>query len=494
MKGALGGLVLGIVAVICLVVLLQWTDPAVSAAREARIERAEAQATALAPLWLVVTRSLVVRLGVAGTVLLIGGAWELVLWLRLRRKLVYPQHALYPAVMVEPVWPLLGPGDLIRVRLPVNEERSQVVAALTNGTLDRLPAGGVRAVLNPPKGEEMLPVSDGNRLLSAGEAVAIDLVTHPHALLVGQTGSGKSTATRYLLTQMAERYPCEFVICEPGGVDWNTAAAAWTEAGIAAAIKAVYGEMVRRLDLLREADRSHANELGLRYVVLVVEEMEAVLDDLGDLSREAQRRTRVRLRQIARMGRKAGIPLVAVTQAARTDVFDSHVRTNLAEVWLFRNSQTTAEMFRVKGVQLPGLGQGMAYSLRHQAMVQFPLVRARPLLRLSPLYHQRLTPPDLDDIARGEVIEGEVIDEVGAVVGRTVATAATGEMGSVEAVATVARGELIEGGRRPTAAEAERMRAYFRQVGSKSAVCRRFYGYKDGPVWGFVVDALEGRI
>jgi hypothetical protein len=231
-------------------------------------------------------------------------------------------------------------------------------------------------------------------------------------------------------------------------------------------------------------------------VVLVVEEMEAVLDDLGDLDRSAQKATRIRLRQIARMGRKAGCALVAVTQAARTDVFDSHVRTNLANVFLFRNGQTTAEMFRVK-VDLPGLAQGMAYSLQHGAMVQFPRMTTRPDLKMSRLYNERFDKPDLKRVAEEEVIDAEVIDADGAVVAGTVATvgtATTGQMGAFQTVATVpeANGQLPK--RMPTPVEAAAMRAHYDRTKSQSAVCRRFYGYKDAAVWDWVSKALRSEI
>ncbi len=496
-RNAIGGLVIGICVLALALLLLNWFDPASTDAREARIERAEAQARVLAPLWLVVKQGLLVAAGVAGVVLLVGGSWEFVLWLRLRRKLVFPQHALYPAIVDEPfrlpfgVRVLGGPGeDPVRVRPPVNEDKAQIVAALTNGTLDRLPAGAVRPIINPPKGEEMLPAPEPAGLLTAGEAVDVDLVTRPHWLLVGQTGSGKSTAARFVLAEMGRRYPCEFIICEPGGVDWNTAAAAWSEAGIAEAVKRVHDEMRLRLDRLREADKSHVRELGdVRYLVLVVEEMEAVLDDLGDLNKDAQKKTRIRLRQVARMGRKAGVALVAVTQAARTDVFDSHVRTNLANVFLFRNGQTTAEMFRIKGVELPGLPEGKAYSMAHGNLVQFPRVTERPALRVSSLYNERTSPPDLR-----RVVEGDVLDEDGDVVAGTVATVATdttGETRSFQSVATVAD-RLPK--RRPTPDEAAAMRAHYARTHSHSATCVRFYGYKDKAVWDWVAMALRGQI
>ena len=89
--------------------------------------------------------------------------------------------------------------------------------------------------------------------------------------------------------------------------------------------------------------------------------------------------TIVSLRNIARMGRKCGIILVAVTQSGTTDLLDGHMRRNFGNVLLFRSEHTIPEMWRLKGVKLSDLPPGAAYSVRHSAVVNFPLT-ARPVL------------------------------------------------------------------------------------------------------------------
>ena len=54
--------------------------------------------------------------------------------------------------------------------------------------------------------------------------------------------------------------------------------------------------------------------------------------------------------------------------------------------------------------------------------------------------------------------------------------------------------DRLERGMRPNPAQATAMREHYRRTGSKSAVCFRFYGYKNGDAWGYVMDALEGRL
>lgn len=407
MKQTGTALALGIVALLLIVVLLNWTDPGQAELRAERTQAALEQARELAPLWLAVKRALLAALAISGlsiaALLLVTAVVaalstpNLVRITWVRSWLVKPGRygAQYPALATPD-----GQGH-IRIVDPVGDPMAQRVAALTTGLAPdvRLQGSAVRQVLRQDDPQHMLPdESAALEVEPAQSALRIDPVEKPHWLIVGQTGSGKSTATRYIMAQLAASYRVEFVIAEPGGIDWNMAASAVTQLGIAEAIRAVYVEFERRQQILREADVAHISRLTggerMPYVYLVVEEMEAVLDDLKVTDRLLQQETLINLRQIARMGRKPGIGLIAVTQAARTDVFDSHVRTNLANVLLFRNGQGTAEMFRVSDhVTLPKLPTGEAYSLAHGHRLAFPLT-PRPDVPLSALYREPALLPD----------------------------------------------------------------------------------------------------
>jgi hypothetical protein len=105
-----------------------------------------------------------------------------------------------------------------------------------------------------------------------------------------------------------------------------------------------------------------------------------VLDDLRLVDKDTRTACIIALRTIARLGRKCGICLVAVTQAGTTDVFDAHVRKNMSNVLLFRSQHVTGETWRVsRDVQLAQLPTGAAWSVMHNAVVQFPNV-TRPAL------------------------------------------------------------------------------------------------------------------
>lgn len=446
MKQVVWLLVLVVVVIVGVLILVDRIDPSTQELREERMELQRQQQRELAPWTIVVKKVLLGSLALAGAsaaaivaafaITLLGGTRHMITKINVWAHSIKPTRhgAQYPAlVTVDKQTGLLMAAD------PVGDKFAQRVAAL--GALEpgtRLTAGAVKALVDPKHEGYMLP-DDAPPIESqtADEGLRFDLLEKPHAMIVGQTGGGKSTAAYYIIEKLSRQYEVEFVVCEPGGIDWNEDASAITNLGIAKAVRRVHEEFLRRQNMLRLANVRHISALpdeqSLPYVCLVIEEMEAVLDDLKMTNKRSYTVTLLRLRQIARMGRKTGVCLIAITQAARTDVFDSHVRTNLAWVFLFRNGQNTAEMFRVgKLVNLPALKAGEAFSLAHGHRIVFPLVADRPDVTISRLYKEDPLNPEQ------EVEEGEytTIEEAEA--------AALAEMSDAPRLTTGARPALSE--------------------------------------------------
>jgi hypothetical protein len=291
--------------------------------------------------------------------------------------------------------------------------------------------------------------------------------TSPHWLLIGSTGSGKSIASFSILQEMARRAACEFIITEPGGVNWGAQAVATRTNDIASVIIDARAEMERRQELLRAEDVDHIEELKSppRYVILVTEEMDAVLDELKltDLKRRTE--TLVALRAIARMGRKPGVCLLAVSQSGTTDVFDAHVRKNMSNVLLFNSEHTVNEMWRLPGVKLNELPPGTAYSVRHASTVQFPYAR-RPLLAAP-----GQTQPHNRNGA--DTYNWPTTDPV------------------VPVAPVVQR---LEPGREPSPQLAAQLRKMRADGWSKTALCEEAWGYKDGVVWSILDRVLAGEL
>ncbi len=389
-------------------------------------------------------------------VVVVGGAIAMVQWMARRSRQIGARDGLYPKIDH-------GRGryaDPGAQSLAVLAAGRRPTAALAGRVID----AQYRTTPEPAALPEPEPAP-----LTVANVTAVNPRTAPHWLLVGTTGSGKTSASYAILQELARRAPCQFVITEPGGVNWGAQTTATNTPEIARAILAVQGEMERRQDLLRRCDVDHVQDLQepLPYLVLVAEETDAVLDDLRLTDRETRTATVIALRAIARMGRKAGVCLMAVSQSGTTDVFDSHVRKNLSNVLLFRSEHTVAETWRA-GVKLSDLPPGAAYSVRHAAFVQFPHV-ARPQL------------PQLAAPGAGIPVDNWPTT------------------GGSEAVVTVVDGsggvvERLQPGREPDAQLAEQLRQMYADGWSKTALCQAVWNYKDGAVWQILQDVLEGKL
>jgi len=308
----------------------------------------------------------------AFALVVIGGAVAFVRWMARRSRFIYAKDDLYPKI------------DQGRGRFAdLNEPGAQSLKALSSGRR-RPTAAMVGRVIEAQYSQaqvEIMPPDLPPTELTVADVTSVDPRTAPHWLLIGGTGSGKTSASYAILPALARRAPCQFVITEPGGVNWGNQATATSTQRIASVIQAVQQEMERRMAILRSQDADHASDLDLPYLVLVAEETDTVLDDLRLLNRDLRTATVIALRNIARMGRKAGVCLLAVSQSGTTDVFDAHVRKNLSNVILFRSEHTVAETWRVAGVRLSTLPAGTAYSVPHDALLSFPLA-PRPRLPL----------------------------------------------------------------------------------------------------------------
>ena len=324
-----------------------------------------------------VPREMFIMLGIVCCIciaIVVSGASLFVLrWLNYRSRQIFAKNGLYPHIYDG------------RCYVNLNEEGAQRIAALSHckpsaSTVAKVVESSNILSKNDPA---MIPGPAAPAMLSVEKVISYDPIQSPHCLCAGSTGSGKTSATYQILSRLKDLHRCEFIIAEKGGVNWGLQATATTTEQIAGVIIRANEEMERRQELLRQHDVDHVAVLPqpLPYIVLVLEEMDAVFDELKMIDRALRTSTIVALRNIARMGRKAGVCLVAISQSGTVDVFDAHVRKNLGNVLLFRSEHTVANNWQV-GERLNNLPVGMAYSVGHGGFVQFGQT-ARPQLVIN---------------------------------------------------------------------------------------------------------------
>lgn len=297
--------------------------------------------------------------------------------------------------------------------------------------------------------------------VQTSNAFDIDPARSPHILIVGKTGSGKSTLARHLLARFTRRYPTEVIVCDPDGVNWLEQTSASTTPGIANAVAAVHGEFTRRQTIL-----SDGGEPAWSYLILLVEETETVFERLAFAGDDVEDTARFQLREVARMGRKAGVFLWAITQVAAGDVFDLHVRRNMT-LFCGLSEPGVGRMLGVpKEIDLTRLTPGSVFASTTGQVLDFPdaatltvplsrLYHEQPVATGAPFHHPQppvstLPPP----------VEGEILPT------------------------------YIDKGRQPTPAEADLMRTMYTRGASLNAICARCYGYKDTVVLAYVRAAV----
>lgn len=413
--------ILLIAGTVLLLYLVQELDPTTQTWRQYQLQQNIAQSTQLAPIVFLAKAAVVISIAtsISLTAMIMTGIsiWWLLRRVRIAPHLVYPNRAgLMPAIVVHPANGYAA--------LPANEHGAQIMAASVAGRgRGRMTAAQIRAArqdwersdvpaLPEPEPEPMRP-------LDAEGAIEVDPRRYPHTILIGETGAGKSRATFLLLSALCRSHHCEVMILEREAIDWNDACAVSTPAGYLDALKAVEVERQRRAGLLRAADVQHISELPSPppYLVVVVEEAESVYSYFSLDNRERAREYAVTLRDLAQLGRKAGILLLVTTQTGTSGVFDIPTRKQFGTRLFFRSEPQVGDSWGIpRDFRLSELPTGTAYSMRHNGLVEFPLL-ARPQLPLSTLFTEQKAPLQLpidaeaDGLGENDMPDGVTVQE-----------------------------------------------------------------------------------
>ena len=201
-----------------------------------------------------------------------------------------------------------------------------------------------------------LPITEWNRIPigrdEKGELVSFDLKAGPHSLLVGGTGSGKTTAVRaMILSALARGF--EIVFVDPikrgaglkGFIPHVSEFMSTTDFGRAADVaEAVYAEVRRRVDLIDEADGESWEDLPtgtVKPILFFLDEYASLVEadikplvhgpDYDKWEEETTAKSRIfsAVEKMAREARSAGIFIVLSLQRGDAKVIGGGVRDNL---------------------------------------------------------------------------------------------------------------------------------------------------------------------
>lgn len=191
---------------------------------------------------------------------------------------------------------------------------------------------------------------------------------HPHMLLVGAPGSGKSVMFKNVITQMGKDW--ELFFCDPKQVEFAELAylgynVAFSQDEIKKTLEEVERIMEERYTYLRENRVAKYTDLPeekrFKPCFLVIDEFAAFYSLLED--NKAVTKYSGILRRLVQKGRAAGVQCILMTQKASSKVMDSDTRDTIAcSVAMGMNRPEAYVMaFGEEGRQLKPLGIGQGY-------------------------------------------------------------------------------------------------------------------------------------
>lgn len=172
-----------------------------------------------------------------------------------------------------------------------------------------------------------------------GTLLAYDMVSRPHLCLAGETGSGKSTELRSILTTMIKEKPADQLRLFLGDMkrtefhifrNVDHVEGVYTrKSDLLPVVNQIKLEMQRRGDLLDEEEITHIDELRepLPYIVLCIDEV-ALLKKEKDIMEVVE--------EISAIGRALGCYLILSMQRPDRDILDGKLKNNLTVRMGFR--------------------------------------------------------------------------------------------------------------------------------------------------------------
>ncbi|KKR10245.1 MAG: cell division FtsK/SpoIIIE [Microgenomates group bacterium GW2011_GWA2_39_19] len=232
---------------------------------------------------------------------------------------------------------LAAPSGQIRIEAPI-PGRSLVGIELPNGSPEFVPLKRILESDAMRESKSKLTVALG--LDVSGKPVVANLAKMPHALIAGQTGSGKSIAINtFISTLLFRASPNEvkFILVDPkrveltgyNGVPHLLAPVITEPEKVISALKYLMSEMDRRYKMFAQVGARNVesyNEISgfqaLPYIVLVI-------DELADIMLFSPVEVEDAVTRLAQMSRATGIHMVLATQRPSVDVLTGLIKANI---------------------------------------------------------------------------------------------------------------------------------------------------------------------
>ncbi|GIP25499.1 cell division protein FtsK [Paenibacillus sp. J23TS9] len=196
-------------------------------------------------------------------------------------------------------------------------------------------------------GKLHLPIYVGR---SRSGDVAYDMVEHPHLLIAGETGSGKSVAVRSVLSTLLRSVPeLELYCADMKRSEFHLFRGIAQEVvmdavGLHAIVLKLRREMKNRGDLLDRHEVAHVNDLPEwdrpSYIILAVDEVALLKKEKSIMEG---------IEEISTIGRALGVFLILSMQRPDADVLDGKLKNNLTVRMAFRHADEINSRITIDG-------------------------------------------------------------------------------------------------------------------------------------------------
>lgn len=215
---------------------------------------------------------------------------------------------------------------------------------------------------------------------SVGGMVRWKFDSDPHCLVVGVTGSGKSTFIRSLLIQFPKDWVLkvvdgkfvEFTFLSDMGYDVASSKESFMDY-----IDDAQDEVNRRFRMLQENRKNNYNQLGLKPYFLLVDEFIFLAEELSQTKKKGEDKSDRdkmfgKLRDISLRGRAAGVFLILILQRPDSSFMPTVVRDNLMLKVVLKGSETAFDMaFGSQYKKLEALEPGGGYYMIEEEPKKF---------------------------------------------------------------------------------------------------------------------------